>query len=399
MQAEARLAAREPLLSPRARRLHAVGQASSWAIADEALRRVAGGEEILLLTLGDPACLPHPAIVAATQAAVAAGRTHYTPLHGEPALRTAIAAAEGCDPANVMVMPGAQHAGLAVLTLLAGEGDEVILSDPYYATYPGVVAAAGASAVLVPARDDLSTDVAAIAAAITPATRCLFLNSPANPGGTALTPDDYRALSALADAHNLWLVVDEVYAHFRFDGRDVRAWQHGPPGRTVSLNSLSKSHAMTGYRVGWALAPEALIQALGDWSAAALFGVSQFVQDAAVAALGLPEAELAPYRRAFHNSAAHVVARANAVAGLSARMPAGGMFVMLDCRGVDPDDQRLARRLLDEARVAVVPGSGFGPGGRGHLRISLTPDTDTLDQAFDRIADLVAGSRSHGLRS
>lgn len=390
MPVETLIRAKGPQLSPRAQRLHAVGQASSWAIADEALRRVAGGEEILLLTLGDPVCPPHPAIVSATQAAVAAGRTHYTPLHGEPALRAAIAATEGCAADNVMVMPGAQHAGLAVLTLLAGEGDEVILSDPFYATYPGVVAAAGASAVLVPARDDLSTDVAAIAAAITPRTRCIFLNSPANPSGTALTPEDYRTLSALAETHDLWLVVDEVYAHFRFDGQDVRAWQHGPAGRTVSLNSLSKSHAMTGYRVGWAVAPEGLIAALGDWSAAALFGVSQFVQDAAVVALGLPESELADYRRAFQDRALHVVARANAMSGLSAAMPVGGMFVMVDCRSVEPDDQRLARRLLDEAKVAVVPGSGFGPGGRGHLRISLTPDLDTLDRAFDRIADFIA---------
>jgi arginine:pyruvate transaminase len=390
MQAEARILVRGPALSPRAQRLHAVGQASSWAIADEALRRVAGGEEILLLTLGDPVCPPHARIVEATKAAVSAGRTHYTPLHGEPALRAAIAASEGCAPANVMVMPGAQHAGLAVLTLLVGDGDEVILSDPYYATYPGVVAATGATAVLVPARADLTTDVEAIAAAITPRTRCLFLNSPANPSGTALTKADYQALSRLAEAHDLWLVVDEVYAHFRFDGQDVRAWQHGPAGRTVSVNSLSKSHAMTGYRVGWAVAPEALIGALGDWSAAALFGVSQFIQDAAVVALGLPDAELAPYRLAFRDRATRVVARANALQGLGAAMPVGGMFVMVDCRGVEPDDQKLARRLLDEAKVAVVPGSGFGPGGRGHIRISLTPEMDTLDWAFDRIADFIA---------
>jgi arginine:pyruvate transaminase len=384
------LADPHPRLSARARGLAAVGQSSSWAIADEALRRVAAGEQILLLTLGDPVGPPHQAIVEATNAALAAGRTHYTPLHGEPALRAAIARTEGSLPGNVMVMPGAQHAALAVLTLLVGEGDEVILSDPFYATYPGVIAATGATAVKVPAGADLSTDVAAIAAAITPRTRCLFLNSPANPSGTALSVEDYHALSALAEAHDLWLVVDEVYAHFRFDGQDVRAWQHGPAGRTVSVNSLSKSHAMTGYRVGWAIAPEGLIAALADWSAAALFGVSQFIQDSAVVALGLPPAELAPYRLAFRDRAARVVARANEMPGVWAAMPSGGMFVMLDCRGVEADDLRLARRLLEETKVAVVPGSGFGPGGRGHLRISLTPDAETLDLAMDRIADFIA---------
>lgn len=380
-----------PRLSARARNLAALGQSSAWAIADEGMRRVRAGEDIILLTLGDPVCPPHPAIVAATQASLDAGRTHYTPLHGEPELRKAIAAYEGATSANVMVLPGAQHAALAVLTLIAGEGDEVILSDPYYATYPGVVAATGATAVKVPGCADLTVDIEAIAAAITPRTRVLFLNSPGNPSGTALSPADFAALSQLALRHDLWLVVDEVYSHFRFDGRDVRAWQHGPAGRTVSINSLSKSHAMTGFRVGWALAPDSLITALGDWCAAAIFGVSQFVQDGALAALALPASELAEYRGAFAARAAQVVARANALQGLRAAMPAGGMFVMLDCRGVEPDDTRFARTLLDKARVAVTPGSGFGAGGRGHVRISLTPDAETLDIAFDRIAEVIAG--------
>jgi arginine:pyruvate transaminase len=379
-----------PPLSRRARKLAALGQSSAWGIADEGLRRVRQGEDILLLTLGDPVCPPHPAIVAAGKAALDAGRTHYTPLHGEPALRAAIAASEGCSPHEVMVLPGAQHAALAVLTLIAGEGDEVIISDPYYATYPGVIAATGATAVKVPGRSDLTVDIEGLAAAITPRTRALFLNSPGNPSGTALSPADYARLSQLAEANDLWLVVDEVYSHFRFDGQDVRAWQHGPRGRTVSLNSLSKSHAMTGFRIGWALAPDCLINALGDWCAAAIFGVSQFVQDSAVAALALPAEELASYRRAFESRAAQVVARANALQGLRATMPAGGMFVMLDCRGVEPDDTRFARALLDHAKVAVVPGSGFGAGGQGHVRISLTPDAQTLDLAFDRIAELIA---------
>lgn len=354
------------------------------------MRRVRLGEDILLLTLGDPVCPPHPAIVEAGRASLADGRTHYTPLLGEPLLREAIAAAEGASADTIVVVPGAQHAGFAVMMMLAGEGDEVILSDPYYATYPGVVTASGATPVMVPARADLSTDVEAIAAAITARTRVIFLNSPANPSGTALTVAEFQRLSALAQAHDLWLVIDEVYASFRFEGAPVRAWQHGPAGRTVVLNSLSKSHAMTGYRIGWVVAPEPLVAALADWSAAALFGVSQFVQDSALAALALPPAELAGYRGGFAARARLVVDRANALQGLRAAMPAGGMFVMLDCRGVEADDIALARALIDEAGVAVVPGSGFGAGGRGHVRISLTPDADTLNSAFDRIAGFIA---------
>lgn len=395
MKAEAPLpgfAPAVPRLSATARRLAAGGQSSAWAIADDVLRRTSQGENLVLLTLGDPACPPHPAILAATMASLEAGRTHYTPLLGELALRNAIAAHEGAAPENVSIVPGAQHACLAALFLIAGEGDEIILSDPYYATYPGAVAATGARAVMVPARPDLSSDIEAIAAAITPATRAIFLNSPANPSGAALTEADYARLTELAEQHDLWLLVDEVYASFGFGGAPARAWAYGPKGRTIVLNSLSKSHAMTGYRIGWVLAPEAVTQAVGDWSAAALFGVSQFVQDAALAALALPQSELADYHGGFASRARLVVDRVSAIPGLRAAMPAGGMFVMVDCSAIQPDDVAFAYRLLDGTGVATIPGSGFGQGGRGHLRVSLTPDAATLDDAFDRISDYLRRS-------
>lgn len=379
-----------PPFSPQALRLATSGQSTAFAVYDEALERVRAGEPILLLTLGDPACPPHPQIIAATNAALAAERTHYTPMLGEPDLRAAVAAAEGVEAAHVAILPGAQSAGFAAIAIAAGEGDEVILSDPYYATYPGIVAASGARQVLVRVAADLSFDVAAIAAAVTERTRAIFLTSPSNPTGAALTEADFAALSGLCARHDIWLIVDEVYARFRYDGRHVGAWKHGPAGRTIVLGSLSKSHAMTGYRIGWAIGPEAAIAAIGDWSAAALFGVSQFVQDAAIAALKLPDAELAAYRQGFAARARMLVDRANAIPGLAARMPSGGMFVMLDVRGVLADDQMFALRLLREAQVAVNPGSMFGQGAAGHVRISLTPDAAVLGEAMDRIAQFVA---------
>ena len=373
-------------LSGLAHLLAAEGTGTAWDIAVEAMDRHRAGEDILLLTLGDPPEPPHPAIIAATHAALDAGRTHYTPLLGEPLLREAIARREGCGVENVVVLPGAQHGALAAVLMIANPGDEIILSDPYYATYPGVVAAAQACKVVVPAGRNLSIDVPAIIAAITPKTRAIFLNSPANPSGAALSAADYALLSAACIANRLWLLVDEVYAAFRFDGTHVSAWQHGPAGQTIIVSSLSKSHAMTGYRIGWAVAPKRMAQALGDWSAAALFGVSQFAQDAGAAALALPAAELQPYLDGFRHRAAHVVARANSIPGLAASMPEGGMFVMLDCRAIAADDIAFAAELLAATGVACVPGSGFGNAARGHLRISLTPDMATLDAAFDRIA-------------
>ncbi len=377
-------------LSQLAGQLAAEGASTAWDIAVEAMDRHRAGEDILLLTLGDPPEPPHAAIVAATHAAVREGRTHYTPLLGEPALRQAIAAREGCHAENVVVLPGAQHGALAAMLMLADPGDEVILCDPYYATYPGVVAAAQARRVVVPARADLAIDVPALVAAITPRTRVIFLNSPANPSGAALSEEDFALLRSACLAHRIWLLVDEVYADFRFGGAHVPAWKHGPEGQTIVVSSLSKSHAMTGYRLGWAVAPERVVQALGDWSAAALFGVSQFVQDAGVAALAVPAAALAPYIDGFKARAAQVVRRANAIPGLAARMPEGGMFVMLDCCAITTDDIAFAAHMLAATGVACVPGSGFGQAARGHVRISLTADCETLDLAFDRIAAWLA---------
>lgn len=376
----------QPRLSDRARRLSGAWLPDAWAIPVQAGDDARAGRDIVQLTLGDPVQPPHPAIRAATCAAIEAGRTHYSPLSGEPALRAVIARQEGVSVGQVSVQPGAQHAGLAVLSLLVGEGDEVIIADPHYSTYLAVLATAGARPVVVPCRPDLGLDIEAVARAITPATRAIFLSSPANPTGAALTPGDYAALSEIAHRHDLWIVVDEVYSTFRFDGLSVRAWEHGPKGRTVSLNSLSKSHAMTGYRVGWALAPEPLVQALDDWGAAAHFSVSQFIQDAAVAALSLPPSEFDAYRSGFKSRAAYVVERVNACAGLSANMPAGGMFVLADCTAANPDDLEFVRQLYQATGVALVPGSAFGNGGRGHVRISLTPELATLELAFDRIS-------------
>lgn len=388
-----------PVFSLRAQALAAAGAGSAWDIADEAIRRKRAGEPLLMLTLGDPHGPPHPAIVAATWKALEEGRTHYSPLLGEPALRAAIASycrqswAEDTPLTadNIVVVHGAQHAAFALASVLAGPGDEVILSDPYYPTYPPVVAAAGATLVTVPAAPDFSLDVAAIERAITPRTRMLLLNSPCNPTGAAITTAQYRRLADLCTAHGIWLVVDEVYADFRFEGAHVSALPFGAfsadaPGCVIVINSFSKAFAMTGFRIGWIVAAPPVVAALRDWTSAALFGTSQFLQDGAVAALTLPRAEFAGYRGGFRQRAQLVLDRVAAIPGLRAEPPKGGMFVMLDHRALDPDDRRFARALLDELQVATVPGSGFGQRGVGHVRLSLAADEATIATAFDRIA-------------
>lgn len=383
MQAEAPTAAP---LAPRAGAMIAAGALAAWDVPAEALAMRRQGRQVILLTLGDPEGPPHPAIVEAARAALAAGRTHYAPLAGEPALREAVAGRLGCAASRITIVPGAQHGVFAAIQLLAGPGDEVILSDPHYATYPGVVAASGARAVPVAVRShDFGLDRAALAAAVSPATRVILLSSPANPSGAALDAGDFAFLGRLCRERNLWLVVDETYRDFAFARPHLPALGAGPPERTVAVGTLSKSHAMTGFRIGWTAGPSAFAAAMEEWCAAATFGVAQFVQDAAVAALALPDAALQAYRAGFRDRAALVVERLNRIPGMAARMPDGGMFVMADARAVNADDVALARHLLQAAGVAVVPGSGFGPAGAGYLRLSLTPPAETLGRALDAI--------------
>ncbi|MCS6987513.1 MAG: pyridoxal phosphate-dependent aminotransferase [Sphingomonadaceae bacterium] len=372
----------------------AAGGAEAWAVLERARKRREAGLPIFPLAIGQPEEPPHSAIVQAAIQALHAGRTRYSPLLGEPALRQAVGRARGCAPARVAVLPGAQHALLAALSLILGEGDEVVTPDPFYATYPTTVAAAGGRLVPVPMDGpDFALDVDRLAAAVGPRTRAILVNTPANPTGRALAAPAWQRLAQLCTAHGLWLVADEVYGHLMHGRPFASALTHGPAEATIVIDSLSKSHGMTGFRLGWAIAPERLLPAFEEWSAAALFGVAQFVQDAGVAALALPEAELAPYRTGFARRARLALERLKSIPGLDVAPPDGGMFLFVDVRRIAASDVAFALDLLEEEGVAVMPGSGFGAAGCGFVRLSLTPSEPVLAAALDRLARFVARRR------
>ncbi len=370
------------------------GSARAFAILDEAERLARAGRPILSLSIGEPVEPPPAAAIAAARAALLAGRTRYAHFLGEPGLREAIAAARGVPAAQVVVLPGAQHALLATLMMLLDPGDEVIAPAPHYATYAGTVAAAGGRLIPVAmAPPAFRPDLSRLAAAFTPRTRAILVNTPGNPTGMAIDEAGFAALADLCEVHGAWLISDEVYGRLRFEGSHVSAWGRGPLERTIVLDSLSKSHAMTGFRIGWAVVPEALVSPLREWSVAALFGVPEFIQDAAAAALAIPDAELAPYRAGFHRRAQRLVAAAAAIPGLAAAMPEGGMFGLVDVRCVMADDVAFAQALLATEGVVVLPGSGFGEAARGHVRVALTLPDAAFDEALARLARFVASRR------
>jgi len=373
--------------------------AAAWDVGDLATRQLAAGRDIIHLGVGDPDLDIAPSVRAATEAALAAGRTHYTPLGGEPSLRAAIAAhASGLygapvEPSEVAVCSGAQGALFSLFQLIAGPGDEVIVLSPYYATYPAVVTAGGASMVTVELSIEtgFSLDIERIKAAVTPRTRAILINSPSNPSGRILSQANIDALVEIARANDLWLVSDEVYWSLCYDGAPISPFSQRRSGdKIVVINSVSKSHAMTGFRIGWMIGPKELIDAVTVLAQSLHFGISQFAQDAAVAALAEP-AISDHVRSVFRERRDALVEALGRIEGLTFSPPQGGMFLLVDVSATGQSGGAFAEGLLEAQGVAVVPGFGFGDSVRHMVRIGFLPAPDRLREAAARIARYVRG--------
>lgn len=368
--------------------------AGSWAVHFEASRRRAAGEDVIVLTVGDPDQEPPEAIIEATVASLRRHVTGYAPIVGYPAVREAIAArmarrtGQPCGPENVVVVPGTQGGIYCAMQCLAGPGDEVIALEPTYATYEAVIGASGARMVCVPLRPETGfhPDLDAIAAAITPSTRVIWINSPHNPTGAVFTPAEIAGIAALCERHDLWLLSDEVYEDLAFARPHVSAWSlPGMAERTVVVSSLSKSHAIPGFRLGWIVGPPLLGRHLFNLLLAMLYGGPGFLQEGALIALQTDLPEVATLREAYRSRAAMLSALLREAPGCHVVAPEGGMFVLLDVgdSGLNGDD--FARALLEHEGVAVLPCGGFGPSTANHLRIALSAPEPRLRAAGERI--------------
>jgi arginine:pyruvate transaminase len=367
----------------------------AWHVHDLAAERIERGEDVIALTIGDPDFVTPPAIVEAMFASVRAGRTHYSPARGHDALLDAIAlrvsrhAGRPIAREEVVFLPGAQAALYATCLVLLEPGDEVIVPEPAYATYEGVFMTAGATIVHVPLRPErgFHLDVADVERGITERTRVVVINTPQNPTGAAFDEPTLRALVALCERHDLWLVSDEVYAELVFGKRHVSALSiHEGRERVIAISSLSKSHAMTGFRHGWAVGPAEFADNLDRLLQSMLFGSPPFIQDAGLAALQAADDVTSSMCAAYEARARVVVDGLAGVPGVRVRMPEGGMFVLADVRESGLDDLEWALGLLEQEAVAVLPTGTFGPSGRGHVRIGLAASEDRLAEACRRIA-------------
>jgi len=379
------------------RRIQAVvgGVDDGWLVHYRARQMKAAGAPVVMLTVGDHDIQTDAGILDAMKASMDAGNLGYSNVMGSDALREAIArrvtarTAVGAGRENIVVTAGGQAALFASLTAVLDPGQSCIVLDPFYATFAQTVRAAAGRAILVetPADQGFQPDIAAIERALEPDTRAVLINSPNNPTGAVYDPGRLAALADLCRRRGLWLISDELYETQVHDG--VHLSPRDLPGmadRCLVIGSLSKSHAMTGSRLGWVVGPAGAIERLGDLLTTTNYGIPGFIQDAGIHALRHADAVEAAIAKRYRRRGQAALAAIGNAPGVRAVPPRGGMYLMLDIRETGLSGDEFAIRLLDAEGIAVMPGESFGQAAAGHLRIALTVPEAELRDALGRIA-------------
>ncbi|MEL6570417.1 MAG: pyridoxal phosphate-dependent aminotransferase [Pseudomonadota bacterium] len=369
------------------------GGADGWELFERSRALIADGVPVIELTQGEHDIPTDPSILSAMHAAAAEGHTGYAPIMGDPALRDAVAAriAERTGVPtkrdNIMIQPGGQAGLYATHLAVLDAGDTALFIDPHYATYPGTIRGVGGVPLSVRAHADngfipRAADIAAVASDA----KSLMINTPNNPTGVVYSADTLREIAAVCRDHDLWLISDEVY--------DTQVWTgtHLSPralpwmtDRTLVIGSMSKSHAMTGSRIGWVCGPEDMIAALGDLATNTTYGVPGYIQKAALfglkAGTPLEEKVAAPFRRR-RDITFDALKDQNILRPVQSD---GAMYVMLDVRATGLSGEAFGFALLDAERIAVMPGESFGQAAAGHIRIAMTAEDTVYADALKRI--------------
>jgi arginine:pyruvate transaminase len=359
------------------------------------------GQDVIVMSVGDPDFATPTSVIDAAVDALRAGDTHYTPIIGRASLRAAVAERHAgrtgleVHPDQVVILAGAQNGLFACALCLTAPGDEVIVPAPMYVTYEATIGAAGARVAPVPCDPDggFRPDPCRLESAITPRTRALFLANPNNPTGVVMSRGELEAIADLARRHDLWVVSDEVYADLVFDGDHLSiAALPRMAGRTITVSSLSKSHAMPGWRTGWAIAPPALVPHLENLALCMLYGLPGFAQTAALEALTGSDAESSRMRERYRRRRDAVLDALGEVEGIRCLKPQAGMFVLLDVRETGLGGAEFARRLYRSRGVSLLDAAPFGAAD-GFVRLSFSGEETELAEGCSRIAAFVAGLR------
>jgi len=364
------------------------------------------GRSIIHLELGEPDFHPAPPVIAALGAALAEGRDRYCAVQGLPALRDELAVylaqTRGLDATGdqIVIAPGCKIALFFALMALVEPGDEVLYPEPGFPAYPSITRGLGGVPVAfeLAERHQLQPDPDQIAARITPRTKVLITNSPGNPTGTVYSDAVQRRLAALAVEHDLYVVSDEIYARIAYGDRlgSIRSYP-GMAARTLIIDGFSKSFAMTGWRLGYTVAPPALVEALGLLAVNSYTCVAEFTQLAAIEALRDRDQATPRMVAEFHHRRDQFVHDLGEVPGFRCAPPAGAFYAWVNVAGTGLPAEAVCRILLEDAGVAAIPGAAFGASGKDFVRFSFASSSAILAEAIARI-HRVAGAWSAGAR-
>ena len=365
----------------------------------------AQGRSIIHLELGEPDFHPGQSVIESASRALAEGKDRYCNVIGVPALRAELAAylartrSIDVSPENIVLAPGCKIALFLAMMALLEPGDEVLYPDPGFPGYPSITLGLGAVPVpfTLSARNQFQPDPDEIAAKITSRTRMLLTNSPGNPTGTVYTDEVQRALAELAVKHDLWVLSDEIYARIIYGGEYLSMLRYpGMAERTLIIDGFSKSFAMTGWRLGYTVAPPEVVPALSLMSVNTYTCVAEFTQYAAIEALRDREGTTPRMVSEFSRRREQFVRDLNRIPGFRCASPEGAFYAWVEISGTGLSAEELCRILLEEAGVACIPGAAFGPSGKDFIRFSFASSMTTLQEAVDRIAKASAVRQGTG---
>ena len=364
-----------------------------WAIHFESRRRIAAGQDIIKLTIGEPDVPTPPALIDVAYNSMRTGRTGYANGRGEQVLLDAIVdkyakrTGRHITRENVFAFPGTQSALAICLLAMVEHGDAVMVPDPCYATYEAVVRATGADFVAVPmeANNGFCLTVEQLEKAYVPNAKVLLLNSPHNPTGAVLDKAEIAAIGAFCRKHNMWILSDEVYEDLIYGKPFASAFDNDELAEiTVAASSISKSHAAPGFRSGWAVGPEWFMTKMQSVAESMLFGNQPFIADMTAFALNNPDETSKKMAAVYQRRIDLLMEAFDPCSNLRPLRPDSGMFMVVDVSATGMDGKAFAHRLL-EFGVAVMPGDSFGTQAKDFIRLSLTVEDEALRAAVNRI--------------
>lgn len=374
---------------------------ATLAITSKAKAMKAAGEDVCSLSAGEPDFDTPQHIKDAAVKALADGMTKYTPASGIPALKEAVVnkfkTDNGIDTtaAQVIVAPGAKFSVFSAVAALCGPGDEVIISAPYWVSYPEMIKASGAKTVVVntTAENNYEINPDDLEALVTDKTKLLILNSPSNPTGAVYRKSTLEAIASIALKHNFMILADEIYEKLVYDPElphiSLAGLSNDIADKTITVNGLSKAYSMTGWRIGFLTAPTWLVKKISALQSHTTSNPTTFAQYGALAALTGDQQPVETMRQAFAERRLMIYDLMNAIPGIKCIKPSGAFYIFCDVSSHNPNSLEFCEKLLNEEKVAAIPGEPFG--APGNIRLSYACSNETIQEATDRIRRFCAG--------